>query len=627
VNSPARAVPTRLAHALLIALVAALIGGLYLAVDALMQHLGRLSPRTAAAVAAGPAALAFLPVCLWAERWVDRLVHGARPTPYSVLAGISAPSPSGPADAPDLSRVVEAAGRGLGARVCRLTVTRPGLSERTYVWSEPAGPAGPAEPGDLVEVAIRLAGERIGSLTVDAAAVVGLHRRHLLDDVVGSLGVVLQASRLGIELERQLRAVHAHAAEIAASRRGLVAQIDAERRRIERDLHDGAQHHLVFLRLSLGLVEHQVSLAQLERARWSLEQISETIDVAESTLAQTVAGVSSPVLAQRGLVQALREELDGEPSIVLDADGVEHARRFPADVEAAVWFCCLEAVSNARKHAPGATVRVTLRTGEGRLAFEVRDDGPGWGTGEIDGTPGRGLRNMISRAWAAGGRVTIRSTPGAGTAMVGSIPVTLEAPAGPLPLVGEVRILLDVARTLYGQGPGAARVRELARGLDQQLRTAGPPQLGAPAVTRFAGRHATLKAWAVLTELSELVAAQPPPAGADSLLHGLDRIRSGGHELREIEAIDAVRSQEYDLAAADLEAAARLLGESGQDAHQRLGLAPGTEQGDVETAANQALTRWRARASHPASPPPVRALATVVVQSCERILQAARAPV
>ena len=136
------------------------------------------------------------------------------------------------------------------------------------------------------------------------------------------------------------------------SRRAVVAEMDWERRRIERDLHDGAQHHLVSLRLALGLVEHQVSTAQLDPARSRLTQIADQIEVAEEILAETAKGVSSPLLAELGLVRALRQELGGgQPPVPVDAAGVDEEQGIPADVQAAVYFCCLEAVNNARKHA------------------------------------------------------------------------------------------------------------------------------------------------------------------------------------------------------------------------------------------------------------------------------------
>ncbi|NMH95059.1 histidine kinase, partial [Pseudonocardia bannensis] len=424
------------------ALVVALAGGGYVLVEALAGFLiDTESAGGAFAVAALTtvlAALVFLTLQVRAERVVDRLLYGTRPTPYSVLAGIAELSHSTATDEPDLAGVAEAVGRGLGAGTCRLTVFRPGLRDRTYTWVASGPGAADHDADDLVEVPVRQGEEHVGAIAVDRGAVAGLHaqRDHLLEDIADSLGVVLQASRFGIELERQLRAALAHAGNIAASRRQAVAEMDSERRRIERDLHDGAQHHLVSLRLTLGLVEHQVGTGQFEQARDRLDQITGQIGTAEMVLAETATGVSSPLLADRGLVAALEVELGGgHPPVAVDTDGLGTGRRFPADVEAAVYFCCLESVNNARKHAPGASVGVRLATVDGALHFTVRDDGPGWDQGAAAGSPGRGMRNLTARIAAVGGRITVRSAPGAGTTITGTVPL----PAGDAGAPGTLR--------------------------------------------------------------------------------------------------------------------------------------------------------------------------------------------
>ncbi|MFD1234432.1 histidine kinase, partial [Pseudonocardia benzenivorans] len=408
---------------LVVALDTAVIGGGYVLVHTVVALLvgGPGATLWSAVAACTVAAVAFLPVHVAAERIVDRLLYGTRPTPYSVLAGIAALSRSTAADAPDLARVAEAVGRGLGATTCRLTVVRPGLRDRTYSWAEP----GVHVADDLTEVAVRHGEERIGTIAVDRAAVAGLgaQRQSLLTDIADSLGAVLQASRYGIELERQLRAALAHAGEIAVSRRAAVAEMDGERRRIERDLHDGAQHHLVSLRLSLGLVEHLVKAGKFDQARERLDQVVEQIRTAESILAETATGVVSPLLSEHGLVGGLASELGGgSPPVAVEAPGLAGVR-FPADVEAAVWFCCLEGVNNARKYAGGAPVVVRLAVQGGSLRFLVRDEGPGFDQTAAQGGANRGMRNLVARISSVGGRIEVRSRPGEGTTVEGSVPV------------------------------------------------------------------------------------------------------------------------------------------------------------------------------------------------------------
>ncbi|GIM90024.1 sensor histidine kinase [Paractinoplanes toevensis] len=402
-----QAVQRRLGTVLVVALVTVLMGGLFVVLHTVVS----------APVAAVPVAVLLRPVHVRVERRLNRLLYGRRPTPYSVLARIGAMTRTSPLDATDLTRVTEAVGRGLGAHVCRLSVVRPGLSERTYAWTRP----GASEDEALVTLPITRGGERLGSITVDRSATMGpdTYRSRLVADVADSLGTVLEAYRLRVELERQLRAVRAHSAEIARSRQRLVAEMDAERRRIERDLHDGAQHHLVSLRLAIGLAEHRVSTGT-EAAEAHLDRLTARLDEAESILMRTATGVTPPRLAQFGLVEALEAEL----GLSVTPVGMPAGRRFPAAIETAVWFCCLEAVNNARRYAPGAPIRLILNRGDDRLEFGVHDDGPGWDMAANTDVPGRGLQNMTARVRALGGMVEVRSDPAAGTRVDGWVPVT-----------------------------------------------------------------------------------------------------------------------------------------------------------------------------------------------------------
>jgi signal transduction histidine kinase len=403
-----------------------LIGCLYVTANILAGR--RAAPVLSEGAAVAVSALAFLPVFLLAERAVDRLLYGTRPAPYSVLVGLTAPPRTTSAGVPDLADVAEAVGRGLGATTCRLTVHRPGLRDRSYQWVSP----GEEEVEALVEVPSRHGGREVGTIAIDRAAIAGAddQRQDLLEAVANSLGVVLEAARAGIDLERQVRAALAHAAEIAAARRRAVAEADSERRRIERDLHDGAQHHLVSLSLALGLVEYDVGAGRPEQARARLDSVLEQLDSAEAVLARTAAGLSLPALGEGGVVAALRAEFEEDPHVRVDTTGVT-VPRFSPEVEAAVWFCCLEAVSNARKHAPGAPVRLWLATAEGCLHFAVRDEGPGWVAGTGSDGRGRGLRNMAARITAVGGRLTVRSVPDGGTAVEGRVPLADPAPDRP----------------------------------------------------------------------------------------------------------------------------------------------------------------------------------------------------
>jgi signal transduction histidine kinase len=436
-----------------VALVTASIGCLYAVVDVLVgkPRSGVVAPpsvTTAAAVTVS--ALAFLPVFLLTERAADRLLYGTRPTPYRVLAELAALPRATAGGVPDLAGVAEAVGQGLGATTCRLTVHRPGLRDRDYRWVRP----GEEEAETSLEVPIRHGGQEVGTIAVDRAAVAGAddQRQDLLGAIANSLGVVLQAVRTGIDLERELRAAVAHAAEIADARRRVVAEADSERRRIERDLHDGAQHHLVSLSLTLGLAEYEVRAGRLDQARARLDQVVGQLDTAEAVLARTATGLSSAALAERGLVAALHDELGEDPQVRLETTGVT-VSRFPPEVEAAVYFCCLESVNNARKYAGGAPVCVRLHRADDHLLFIVEDEGRGWDPATRSDHLGRGVRNMASRIAAVGGHLDVRSAPGEGTRVEGRVPLCDPEATPPAPHAVPVPRPVAQDRTMVRPAP------------------------------------------------------------------------------------------------------------------------------------------------------------------------------
>jgi signal transduction histidine kinase len=412
-------------------------------------------------VAVAVVAALWSPVSARTDRLAERLLYGTRATPAGVLAEVSELSRRSASDPTGLDRVPEAVGRALGARTVRLTTRRDGMSDRTSRWHAPDGGA-----GEEVAFGVRHDGQEVGTLVVDAETLAGGDdRRRLVTDVADGLGGVLAAHRLEIELERQLRVALAHAEEIAASRRRLVSEMDSERRAIERNLHDGAQHHLVSLRLTLGLVEHLVGAGKLDDAQERLEALVTQLDTAESVLADTATGVSSATLRRLGPAETLRADLaDAEPPVTVEGEGVG---RHDEAIESAVYFCTLEAVNNARKHAGGAAITVQIAESGGTLRAVVRDEGPGFTVTPGQG-PGRGLRNFRTRLSAVSGRVEVDSAPGAGTTVRVEVPLPDEgtrvllaatdrsgsgAPSGPLPGVAEHRVTERVRAVVPVLGP------------------------------------------------------------------------------------------------------------------------------------------------------------------------------
>jgi signal transduction histidine kinase len=228
---------------------------------------------------------------------------------------------------------------------------------------------------------------------------------------VGSYALTWEDNhRLAARVEESLR-------ELRESRARILAAADDERRRIERDLHDGGQQRLVALRVRLELADETMRDSPA-RARRMLQQLGAEVDAALDELRSLAAGVYPPVLVDRGLADALRSAALHSPVPVnVDVSG-EH--RYPQEVEAAVYFCCLEALQNVAKHASSASsVAITLQR-NGDLRFAVCDDGPGF-----DGTAtGNGLVNMRDRVAAVGGTIEIKTAPGSGTEVVGHVPVS-----------------------------------------------------------------------------------------------------------------------------------------------------------------------------------------------------------
>ena len=234
-------------------------------------------------------------------------------------------------------------------------------------------------------------------------------------DVVEIAGSSSVLALENMRLEADLRA---SIDDLRASRTRIVAVADSERRRVERDLHDGAQHRLIALRVKLRLLEEADEADAETRARL-VHELEADAEGALEDLRALVRGIYPPLLVDRGLRDALAWTTRSAPiETRLDVEGL---RRYAPEVEAAVYFCCLEALQNAAKHA-GSTARATIRVREvdGDLVFDVSDDGAGFRP--ADAAQSGGLTNMRDRAGAAGGTLDVTSEPGAGTRVRGVVP-------------------------------------------------------------------------------------------------------------------------------------------------------------------------------------------------------------
>lgn len=394
--------------------LAAFVTGIYLiVVIAVGSLIGYAYNPALSAVAAAVVALAFNPVRRRAQRLANRMVYGPRATPYEVLSDLS----SRFAGAYSLDDALP--------RLARVTAEAVGANRAT-VWLRRFNALRPAAswPGDDGAQPLPMFGEAFPPF---GHREIGFPVRHQ-GDLLGAVSVVMPANEaLGPVQEKLLGDVATHAGimlrnvalleDLRASRQRIVTAQDERARALERNIHDGAQQQLVALTVKLRLAQGLVS-KDPTRAVALLGELQEETQSALEDLRDLARGIYPPLLADKGLRDAL--ESQGRKShlpVRVEVDGIG---RYRQDVEAAIYFCTLEALQNVAKYANASTVQIRLSERDGELEFEVRDDGRGFDPGEAVGS---GLANMRDRLEAVGGSVEIRSAKGDGTAVRGKVPV------------------------------------------------------------------------------------------------------------------------------------------------------------------------------------------------------------
>jgi signal transduction histidine kinase len=262
------------------------------------------------------------------------------------------------------------------------------------------------EPGERrMTTIVERGGQPIAALVHDA----GLEdNAELIDSVCAAAALTLENERLQAELRARL-------AELQASRARLVDATEAERRRIERDLHDGTQQRLVSLAMSLGLLDAKLP-AEPEAAKPLAREARAALSVALEELRELSHGIHPAVLTERGLAAAL-EELADRAALPTHLELSIDARP-PPRVEGAAYFAVSEALTNAAKHSHAGEVRVTASRERDLLIVEVSDDGIGGAVAEA----GSGLRGLTDRVEVLGGRLIVSSPPGRGTTVRAEIP-------------------------------------------------------------------------------------------------------------------------------------------------------------------------------------------------------------
>jgi len=363
-------------------------------------------------------AVAFQPVRERMQRLANRLVYGKRATPYEALsefAGRMGGTYAADDILPQMARVL-AEGTGADRAVvwvkdgAELTAGASWPVDAEPPQRMPLAAAATAIPGGERVTRVEYQGETLGALSVSKR---GEPFTPVEDSLISHLGAQAGLVLHNIGLTEQLRA---RLAELRASRLRIVTAADDQRRRIERDIHDGAQQQLLAIGAKLALTE-SVAGQDTERERALVAQLKAETSGALETLRELARGIYPPLLADQGLAAAVSAQAGKAPGPVeVDADGVG---RYPAELETAIYFCCVEALQNAAKHAPGSAVRVSLAEDDGQIVFSVTDDGPGFVPATAPA--GTGLRNMGDRLAALGGSCQVDSSPGRGTTVTGRI--------------------------------------------------------------------------------------------------------------------------------------------------------------------------------------------------------------
>jgi signal transduction histidine kinase len=416
-----------ISRALLVTLLSAGVTAVYAAIVlGIGTFAGHRSDPLLTIAAAVAIALVFQPLRQRASRLANRLVYGERATPYQVLSDFAA-GMAGQLDLGDaLDRMVSLLGGASGASRVEAWIRVGAELRPSAVWPGGSAPSAAVElngasggaaglpvlvPGARM-VPVRHGDDLLGAISLSKPPSEPLTGTEdsLLRHLASQASLVMRNAQLTAELRATIE-------ELLASRRRLVEAQDAERRRIERNLHDGAQQQLIALAIQLGLLAELADDPDL--VRQAIPDLKAQLSTALDDLRALARGIYPPLLAEQGLVMALRAQAARSPvPVVLEADQVG---RYPQDTESTVYFCALEALQNMAKHARATQATIRLSGSGDTLEFSVSDDGSGFPAGTSHGS---GLQGMSDRLAAHGGTLTVRSRPGQGTTITGRLPTS-----------------------------------------------------------------------------------------------------------------------------------------------------------------------------------------------------------
>jgi signal transduction histidine kinase len=409
-------------RALLFGAMAIFISGVYIGIVVGIGALvGSQASPILSAAAAAIVALVFQPARRRAQRFADRLVYGQRATPYEVLSEFSERLGNAYANHELLPRMARALAEGTGASRAHVWVHIGDELRAEAVWPQDAERPAPLVASANAEGSIssssmlepvRHQDEFLGALSITKKPGDSITptEEKLVRDLAAQAGLVMR----NVALTEQLMAT---IEELRASRQRLVTAQDEGRRRIERNLHDGAQQQIVALTVKLRLLGQLVD-RDAERAKEMASDLQADANDALEQLRDLARGIYPPLLADKGLGAALEAQAR-KASITTEvrSGGIG---RYPQDTEAAVYFCVLEALNNVAKYSGATRAEVGLSQTNGELRFEVIDDGTGFDPAET--RYGTGLQGMADRVDAIGGALRVVSRLGGGTTVEGRIP-------------------------------------------------------------------------------------------------------------------------------------------------------------------------------------------------------------
>ncbi len=411
----------------------------------------RFLPIGSAILLAAAAALLFQPAQRRLERLADRWVFGDRLDSYRLVTRFGAVLASAPEPDELLPTLAETVRQGLGLRWVRVRLDLPGSPEAVTTASavapDPDGVEVSVDAADVAEaelvVPLAHAGMTLGSIEcgprVDRVPVD--EDRRLLGQLASQAAVAVHERYLSIELAARLRVIQRQARELGASRARVVAAQDLERRRIQRDLHDGVQQEVVVLTAKLATARQRLRRGDPD-ADEALTELQNDLQRHLVRLREFAHAIHPPVLADRGLLETIEAQAPRLPlAMVIEADPALRGRRFAEPVEATAWYLVAEALTNVVKHAQAHQVVVRLAHRGATLTIQVRDDGCGF---DPEAARGLGLTGLADRIDIAGGTLKIESTRGAGTVVRARLPVPVSIVDHYVSAVDSVGELTDV---------------------------------------------------------------------------------------------------------------------------------------------------------------------------------------